>query len=77
MAGKTGVEEIKKLNRRDRRARRGRIGKMLKARMQGGKKVNTAPKGVHGTISALSASSSFILLSSIPEDRKGKRSSYS
>jgi hypothetical protein len=38
--------------------------------MKGENKVNTAPRDFQGTISALSASSSFIALSSIPEDEK-------
>jgi hypothetical protein len=53
---------------------------MLKARIQGGKAAflptlpgrSNWPSGFQGTISALSASSSFILQSSIPEDRDGK-----
>jgi hypothetical protein len=40
------------------------------------RKVSTAPRGFQRTISALSASSSFILWSSSPEDRKAKGSPY-
>jgi len=36
-------------------------------------KISIHPRGFQGTISALSASSSFILWSSIPEDEKAKR----
>ena len=39
------------------------------------RKVKT-PEGFQGTLSALSAFSSFILLSRSPEDRKAKRGSY-
>jgi len=41
------------------------------------RKVKKAPGGFPGTISALTASSPFILWSSFPEGRKAKRNPYS
>jgi hypothetical protein len=69
-------KENKKFNHRGRRARRDKNNQRLKAKGAREKAVPfpalpgnlKLPRGVHGKISALSASSSFILWSSSAED---------
>jgi hypothetical protein len=72
---------MKKLNHRGRRARRDKNGKRLKAQHARGKGIPLPmlsarpklPRGFQKRISALSASSSVILLSSSPKDPEKER----